>query len=144
LKECVVTAYFDGGRERARETIMGAQAMDGEWLVGHEGLTRGELSRASGLTDDELSELIEYGALAPLALPAGTARFSPDAIPALKEAARLRRDFDLDLFAVALLLEYVARIDALERQVHTLQAQVPFHTAPAFREGPQPWREPHG
>jgi chaperone modulatory protein CbpM len=124
---------------------MGAQAMmAGEWLDRCDNLTRTQLSCASGLTDDELGELIEYGALKPVAPQRGAVRFSPDAVAPLKEAARLRRDFDLDLFAVALLLDYVARIDALERQVHSLQAQLPFHSAPAFREGPQPWREPHG
>jgi chaperone modulatory protein CbpM len=124
--------------------MMGAQAMEGEWVDARENLTRSELSLASGLTDEELGELIEYGALKPIAPQQHAPRFSPDTIAALKEAARLRRDFDLDLFAVALLLQYVTRIDALERQVHSLQAQLPFHCAPADREGPRPWREPHG
>ena len=123
---------------------MGAQAMDGMWLDGRDSLTRGELAGASGLTDAEVDELIEYGAVRALIPVDSQQLFSPDVVPVLKQAARLRRDFDLDLFAVAILLEYLARIDALERQVHSLQAQLPFHTPPANREGPQPWREPHG
>jgi chaperone modulatory protein CbpM len=144
LKDAAAASYFRRGGDTAREIMMGAQAMAGEWVVRCENLTRSQLSCASGLTDDELGELIEYGALRPLTPRRGAPRFTLDSLAALKEAARLRRDFDLDLFAVALLLDYVTRIDVLERQVHSLQAQLPFHSAPAFREGPQPWREPHG
>jgi chaperone modulatory protein CbpM len=124
--------------------MMGAQAMDGVWLDGGDNLSRDELACATGLSDAELGELIEYGAVRPVQVFGTQPRFSPDCLPALRHAARLRRDFDLDLFAVAMLLEYLARIDSLERQVHSLQSHLPFHTPPASREGPQPWREPHG
>ena len=70
--------------------------------------------------------------------------FSVECLAPLREAARLRRDFDLDLFALAVLLDYLARIDTLERQLHSLQSHLPFHRPPDHRDGPQPWREPHG
>ena len=59
----------------------------------------------------------------------------------LREAARLRAQFDLDLFTVALLLGYLQRIARLEHQLRSLQAHVPYpqHLP---REGPAPWREP--
>jgi chaperone modulatory protein CbpM len=34
----------------------------------------------------------------------------------------MRSDFDLDIFTVAILLDNLNRIEALERQVHSLQA----------------------
>jgi chaperone modulatory protein CbpM len=43
----------------------------------------------------------------------------------LRTAGKLRQDFDLDLFTVGLLLGYLNRIEALERQVRTLKAQTP-------------------
>ena len=63
-------------------------------------------------------------------------------MPPLREAARLRADYDLDLFTVSLLLGYLQRIAQLEQQLRALNAHVPHpHTLP--REGPTPWREPH-
>lgn len=123
---------------------MGSHGTDSVWVDGREGFTRTELAHASGLTDEDLGELIELGALRPLPGTGTQELFGAECMAAVRHAARLRRDFDLDLFAVAMLLEYLARIDALERQVHSLQAQVSLHPAPPHREGPQPWREPHG
>jgi chaperone modulatory protein CbpM len=120
------------------------QAIEFAWTDLRETVTVAELARSCGLTADEVRELVDYGGLRPLPLPGTELVFSVDALPALREAARLRRDFDLDLFAVAILLGYLDRIEALERQVHSLQAHMPFHVPPAQREGPQPWREPHG
>lgn len=120
------------------------RAIEFAWTDVRETVTVAELARSCGLTADDVRELVEYGGLRPLPFPGIDPVFHADALPALREAARLRRDFDLDLFAVAILLGYLERIAVLERQVHSLQAQVPFHVPPAQREGPQPWREPHG
>jgi chaperone modulatory protein CbpM len=124
------------------------QAIEFTWTDVRETATVAELARACGLTADELRELADYGALRPLPSAGSEPVFSADALPVLREAARLRRDFDLDLFAVAILVGYLERIEALERQVHSLQAHMPLHMPfnmpGAHREGPQPWREPHG
>ena len=98
-----------------------------DWLDARETVSMAELSRVCGLTEAELGELMEYGALAPLDRQPPERLFSSECIGPLRRAARLRRDFDLDLFAVALLLDYLHRIDALERQVKSLQAHVPAH-----------------
>ncbi len=102
-----------------------------------------ELSRTCHLCAGEIDELIEYGALSPLPREAEELVFSATCTPALRTACKLRRDYDLDLFTVALLMEYLNRIDALEREIRSLQAHLPTHLAAAPREGPQPWREPH-
>lgn len=123
---------------------MGTQRVEVTWLDARETVSMTELSRICGLTEAELRELIEYGALTPLERQQPEPSFSSERIGGLRRAARLRRDFELDLFAVALLLEYLDRIDALERQVRSLEAQVPAHAQKPHREGPQPWHEPHG
>jgi chaperone modulatory protein CbpM len=87
---------------------------------------------------------MEYGALAPLERDRPDPLFSLEGVGGLRRAARLRRAFELDLFAVALLLDYLNRIDVLERQLKSLQAHLPAHVQPPHREGPQPWHEPHG
>lgn len=123
---------------------MTAPVVEVGWLDARELVSRSELSRTCGLTEAEVTELMEYGALRALAAAGAQPVFSAECLPALRRAARLRRDLDLDLFTMALLLQYLDRIDVLERQVRSLRAQVSFHAPPAQREGPQPWHEPHG
>jgi len=43
----------------------------------------------------------------------------------LRQAARLRHDLDLDLFAVAILLGYLERIEGLEGELRSLRARRP-------------------
>ena len=115
------------------------------WLDARETLTAIELSRVSGLTASELDELIGYGALAPLdRTTTATLVFSAACVTPLRKAVRLRRDFDLDLFMVGMLLDYLQHIEKLERQLHSLKAQWPKHAHAPQHEGPQPWHEPHG
>ena len=115
-----------------------------DWLLPPQPVGEAELATICDLTAQELRELVEYGALVPMP---GDARqplvFDAECVPRLREASRLRRDFDLELFAVSLLVGYLERIQHLERQVRSLQAQLP-HGAALLREGPAPWHEPHG
>ena len=123
---------------------MTAPPVEVGWLDAREMITRSELARSCGLSEAEVTELVDYGALRALSAADAEPVFSAECLPALRRAARLARDFDLDLFTMALLLQYLDRIEALERQVRSLRAQVPFHALPGPREGPQPWHEPHG
>lgn len=124
---------------------MNAHVVEVAWLDARETVSRAELARACGLTEPELAELMEYGALRAVEGGSpGDPLFSADCVPTLRQAGRLRRDFDLDLFAVALLMDYLHRIELLEQQLKSLQAQFPKHVPQLHREGPQPWREPHG
>lgn len=102
-----------------------------------------ELAALSQLTMAELDELVDYGALVPLVGEPGAARqFSGSCIGPLREAARLRAHYDLDLFTVSLLLGYLQRIMHLEQQLRAAHAHLP-HPPNLPREGPTPWREPH-
>ena len=123
---------------------MGTPRVEVTWLDSRESVSMTELSTICGLTEAELRELVEYGALAPIDRQQPEPVFSSERIGGLRRAARLRRDFELDMFAVALLLNYLDRIEALERHIKSLEAQVPAHAQKPRREGPQPWHEPHG
>ena len=95
------------------------------WLDSRETVSLAELSRVCGMSADELTELVDYGALVPLAPVASNApgnSFSAGCIVQLRAVCKLRLDFDLDVFTTAILLGYMDRIDALERQVLSLQA----------------------
>lgn len=123
---------------------MNSQVVEVGWLDARETLTVSELSRVCGLSASELDELVEYGALNPIPRNEPERAFSAECVAALRAAGRLRRDFDLDLFAVAILLGYINRIEELEREVKSLRAHLPRHSQLQRNEGPAPWREPHG
>jgi hypothetical protein len=81
-------------------------------------LSMREFARTAALTEDEVRELVGYHLLTPERMDLRTAL-------ALREAVRLRDDFDLDLFATGLLAGYLLRISELEAQVRQLQAERP-------------------
>jgi chaperone modulatory protein CbpM len=97
---------------------------DWDWLDASQTVSLAELSRVCGLPAVDLDELIEYGALAPVAPTQRDLLFSAGYIAPLRTAGKLRRDFDLDMFAVAVLLDYLGRIESLEQQVRGLQLHV--------------------
>lgn len=105
---------------------MGRQGPELAWLDARETVTVTELARACALSAEELDELVEYGALVPVVTQSPQSTFSAQWVMPLREAGKLRRDYDLDLFAVALLLDYLHRIDELESQLRSLQAHVPL------------------
>ena len=122
---------------------MNPQLHEWTWLDAGEIVSLPELSIACRMTTQDVDELVQYGALSPLAGQHPEPVFSAACVGPLRTAARLRIDFDLDLFTVALLLGYLHRIDALERQVKTLQAHLPGHVHLEHRDGPDLWHEQH-
>lgn len=105
---------------------MNTQASDLSWLVSGEVIALTELAGVCALSTSELDELVEYGALVPLQ-PAPQARmFSATCVVPLRTACKLRLDFDLDLFTVALILGYLQRIDTLEQQLMSVSAKAPL------------------
>lgn len=116
-----------------------------DWLLLDEYRTLGheELADMCGMSTAEIDELVEYGALEPVGgeVEHGLV-FSAGLVPSLREAARLRADYDLDVFTVGVLLGYLRRITQLERELRALRAHL--GQAPRLpREGPATWREPH-
>ena len=104
------------------------QTVEWVWLDEVQSVTLTELARVCGISTDDVDELVEYGALQPLVegpSEADRRLFSADCVTRMRTASKLRLDFDLDLFAVALLLDHIQRIETLERQVRSLQAQLP-------------------
>ena len=84
-----------------------------------------ELIELSGLSEFEVRELVEYGALTPAGESTGQWVFSVQSITVARTARRLREDFELDPHAVALLLAYLDRIHELEAELCALRAQLP-------------------
>lgn len=107
---------------------MEQQLLDVAWLDAREAVTLAELAQTCALSVAELDELMDYGVLVPMQEARPERLFSADCVMPLRAAGKLRRDFDLDLFTVGLLLGYLNRIEALERELQSLRAQLPAYS----------------
>ena len=85
-----------------------------------------DLSTACSISVAELQELMEYGALAPLSTRDTEPMFATTYLQPLRRAGSLRRDYDLDLFVVVIVMDYLKRIETLESQLLSLQAKSGF------------------
>jgi len=84
-------------------------------------LARDEFARTSGLTANDVRELMDYGLLPTEQLNLRTAL-------ALRQARQLGKDFDFDLFTTGLLAGYLRRIEELQAEVQRLRAERPAPT----------------
>lgn len=98
---------------------------DATWL--DEGLqfSCAELARHCGLSEAELRELVDYGALVPSNPQEREWTFSGEMLLTVRAAGRLRADLELDAHALALTLTLINRIRDLEAQLRSLRAQLP-------------------
>jgi len=97
---------------------------DAVWLHAGTQVTLVELAEATGLAPDMLRELVEFGALAPVAPQASEWHFSAECVVRVRTAARLRADLELETSAVALVLNYLEQIQRLETELRHLRAQL--------------------
>jgi chaperone modulatory protein CbpM len=95
------------------------------WLDERGSLTLLELAECSGLTESELRELVDLGALEPLESAAEDWHFGAECIIAARAACRLRNDFELDTQGLALVLALLERVHDLESELKRLHARLP-------------------
>ena len=104
---------------------MKAELTEALWLSERREFSLAEFAELSGLSEAELRELADFGALEPVNPQAEQWTFSAERVIAARTACRLRHDFDLDLHGLALILIYLDRIRDLEAQLHDLRARLP-------------------
>jgi chaperone modulatory protein CbpM len=95
----------------------------------HSEVALDELMHASGLTAEEIVELVEHGVFTPISvsparLPSSAWRFSATIIAISRRAGRLKADFDLNVSGLALALTYLERIEALEQELNRLRCNL--------------------
>ncbi|HZI84725.1 MAG TPA: chaperone modulator CbpM [Casimicrobiaceae bacterium] len=95
------------------------------WLDEHGELTLAELSEVSGLSEAELTELEDCGAIAPVDPAAATRTFHAQCIVVARTALRLRHDFELDDRGLTVALALIDRVRELESELRALQARLP-------------------
>jgi chaperone modulatory protein CbpM len=95
------------------------------WLDERGSVTLIELAECSGLTEGELRELVEIGALEPLDADALQWSFGSRCIVAARTASRLRDDFELNTSGLAVALSLLERVRELEGEVQRMRACLP-------------------
>jgi hypothetical protein len=96
-----------------------------DWLHAHFELSLAQVCELSGLSETELRELVECGALAPADPGAREWTFGADRLVVARSASRLRKDFDLDSQGLALAVALLERVRDLEQQLRDLRARIP-------------------
>lgn len=82
-----------------------------------------ELSRISEVHGEFLIDLIEYGALEPSGTDAVDWQFDYRAIKRARTAVRLKRDFNIEPRAIALVLDLLEELQLLREKVSILERQ---------------------
>ena len=104
---------------------MTGEYCDALWPDEREAVPLRAVAEVTGLSEGELLQLIDCGALAPFAGASGQRMFSVQSIAIARTARRLRDDFELEPHGVAVLLAYLERIHELEAQLRALRARLP-------------------
>lgn len=95
------------------------------WMDQYQELSLADLAKLSGLSEAELSELVDCGAIVPTNTDSADWIFDAGCLVVAKTACRLRNDFELDTQGLAVALTLLARIHNLETQLHDLRTQLP-------------------
>jgi chaperone modulatory protein CbpM len=104
---------------------MTALLVEAVWLNDIALCSLDELAEFSGLSRDELAELVAIGAIEPDRDSAPAFVFRAQTIVLARTARRLRDDFELDTHGVAMALNLLQRIHALEARLAAMDAKLP-------------------
>lgn len=98
---------------------------DAFWLDEHRAVTLAELIEFSGLTREELVELVHGGAIPVLEMRGETWTFSARVVSVARTASRLRDELDLDVSGLSVALRLLDRVRELEGEIARLRALLP-------------------
>ena len=102
---------------------MEAEHAEAQWLTEECEFSLLELVELSGSSDEELRELVEYGAITPVNPEAPQWTFPGKCLLTARAACRLRVSFDLEPHGVALVISLLNRIEDLQAQMGSLCAR---------------------
>jgi chaperone modulatory protein CbpM len=95
------------------------------WLDEHRVVSLAELVEISGLTRDELIELVHGGAIPAREIRGATYTFSAQVIGVARTACRLRDELELDMAGLGVALRLLERVHELEGEIAHLRALLP-------------------
>ena len=108
---------------------MQIKPVEAVWLAEDNEFSFPELVELSGLSEAELHELVDYGAITPVDPDSPQWVFKGRCLITVRAAYRLRVSFDLDPHGIALVVSLLDRIHGLEEELGSLRAQLPRHPA---------------
>ena len=103
---------------------MNIQSSESVWLNGNAVCRIDHLIEVSGLSIEEVEDLIENELIAPTDQTTQPRSFALHYVLTVKTARRLRDDFQLDRHALVLALTLLQRISALENDLNAMQAKL--------------------
>jgi uncharacterized small protein (DUF1192 family) len=95
------------------------------WLDEHRAISLAELVEVSGLSERELLELVQAGAIPASGGSVAGYTFSARVVTVARTACRLRDDLELDVRALGVALRLLERVADLEAEISRLRAQLP-------------------
>lgn len=101
---------------------MNRQLIESTWLNDTAICRIEHLAEASGLSVEEIDDLVDIGVITPIEAAEPPRLFRLCQILTVKRARRLRDDFQLDHHGVALALTLIRRIGELQAEVDALRA----------------------
>lgn len=104
---------------------MHIEILDADWLDEQMELSLSDLAILSDTSETELLEWVNEGIIVPVDVQATTWSFSVKRLDTIHMARRLRRDFELDLDGLALIVNLLSRVHDLESQLLELEAKIP-------------------
>ena len=105
------------------------------WLNASDICSLEHIVEVSGLTADDVQDLISNGVLHPSNDDPANYFFHTDCVVVARKARRLRDDFELDSHGLALAMRLLDRIDDLQAQLQALRARLP-HGGGSKRQAP--------
>jgi chaperone modulatory protein CbpM len=103
---------------------MNKQSIEAVWLHGNEVCYIEHLVEVSGLSMDEIKDLIESDVITPTDDTAQPYSFALHTVLTVKTARRLRDDLELDRNGLSIALTLLQRIDALEVEITKVRAEL--------------------
>ena len=101
---------------------MKVDVADSIWLKDTDLCSSEQLAEMSGLSMEEIADLIECGIITPVDAFVQSKNFQLRAVIIAKTARRLRDDFQLDRYGVTLALALLRRIDTLEADLEAARS----------------------
>ena len=95
------------------------------WLDEQRVVSLAELVEVSGLTRDELIELVQGGAIPVREVQGSNYVFSARVITVARTACRLRDELELDMAGLGVALRLLDRVRGLEDEIARLRAHLP-------------------
>ena len=104
---------------------MDIEVIEAVWVEERRTVSTAELLEIAGLSEGELRDLVDLGALTPIGGHTPDWIFGGNAIITVQTARRLRDDFELDSHGLSVALSLMERIRELESQLRLVRARLP-------------------